>query len=81
MALAALQPVLAWGLWNLKNWARILVIVVDCLAMLGYLCGVVTGLGRYGSDSTGALVLGGALSVAIGGYILYWFWTNGALFD
>lgn len=60
-----LSLVLAWGLWHLKNWARILVIILLSLAVVG---------GLVVSD------LGGIILLVIFGYIIYWFAAHGEYF-
>jgi nitrogen fixation-related uncharacterized protein len=78
----------AWGLWRLKNWARILVIVFQGLGMLGYIYSMVTALlapSSAASDFTMASSYGticvSLVSLAIGGYFVFWFVTNGDYFS
>ncbi|MBN1995370.1 MAG: hypothetical protein JW953_21965 [Anaerolineae bacterium] len=60
-----LSLVLAWGLWHLKNWARIMVIVVLSLAILaGFAAGGFAGIAM----------------LALLGYVVYWFASNGEYF-
>jgi hypothetical protein len=62
-----LSVVLAWGLWYLKNWARIIVIILLSVAIFaGFVLG---GL------------LAGIILLLIFGYIIYWFASNGKFFN
>lgn len=69
VVVAALEFLLASGIWRLKNWARIIVIV---LQSLGVLAGVIT---LFSGNVTGLV------SLAIGGYVLYWFASHGEHFE
>lgn len=86
-AIAGSYFLLARGLWRLRNWARIIVIVLQSLGVIGNLLSVLLALGTttnapygYGPDlawsSTGALV-----GLVIGGYTLYWFASHGEYFS
>jgi hypothetical protein len=64
---AAIAVLLGWGLWKLKNWARIIVIVLACiragfasLALLGSLI------------HFNPLVIGWAVDIAINGIIAWY---------
>ena len=62
---ALLSLLTAWGLWQMKNWARILTIVELSLAIL--ICFVLNpGLG--------------AVALLIFGYVVYWMASHGELF-
>jgi hypothetical protein len=82
---------LGLGLWNQKNWARVVVIVLQSLGVAGTLLQVCllvwsySSLGNaYGYDPTMSICtsLGGTVvGLAISGYILYWFASNGDYFS
>lgn len=69
IVVAALEILLAIGLWRLKNWARIIVIVLQSLSMLAGVIGLLSG-------NVVSLV-----GLAVGGYILYWFASHGEYFE
>jgi hypothetical protein len=51
-------------LWRLKNWARIIVIVLQSIGVLSTLSGMISGSTE---------VIWGILSLALSAYIIYWF--------
>jgi len=69
VVVAVLEFLLARGVWRLKNWARIIVIVLQSLGILAGIVGLFSG---------NVLNLVG---LAIGGYILYWFASHGEYFE
>jgi hypothetical protein len=71
---AALCFVIARGLWLLRNWARIAVIVLQGLSVLG-------NLFQIPNSSSGLSLIREALGLAIGAYILYWFASHGEYFS
>ncbi|MGD8623382.1 MAG: tetratricopeptide repeat protein [Anaerolineae bacterium] len=85
----ALNLVQALGLWLMKNWARILVLILNGLGLVGlviYLVGTLAGAsllsGTEGLDSSLAFfACGPLLAIGLQGYILFWFWANGDLFN
>lgn len=84
--MAFLEAMLAVGLWQLKNWARITVMVLIGLGMLSSLlslCTLLSGYSSYGNNS-GAFSAGSAagtiVGLAINGFVLYWFANNGEYF-
>jgi len=84
--IAVLYFLLARGLWLLRNWARIIVIVLQSLGILVSLlsmCGTLAASsGSYGYQSNpGAAICGAVVGLAIGGYIIYWFASHGEYFD
>jgi hypothetical protein len=88
LIVAGLYFLLGRGLWQLKNWARIIVMILQGLGLLGSLLSMCNALsltsnpGFYGyqSDPTGSII-GGIVGLAIGGYILYWFAVHAEYFD
>jgi hypothetical protein len=78
LALAAVEFLIALGVWRLRDWARVAVIVVQSLAIVTGLLGLVAAL--EGGDV--ALSLGGTLiGVGVSGYIIYWFASHSEYFD
>jgi hypothetical protein len=61
VVVGGLEFVLATGIWRLKNWARIIVIVLQSV-------GVVVGVISLFMGNLASII-----GLAIGGYILYWF--------
>ncbi len=87
LLMAIVYTLVAWGLWQLKNWARIMVIVLHGLGILVNLFSMFTVLGeysyyssRYGRDP-GSTFCGTVIGLAVGGYILYWFASHGKYFS
>ena len=78
LALAGLEFLIATGLWRLRNWARMAVIVLHSLGIVLGLLALVTTLD--GADV--ALSLGTTLiGVGISSYIIFWFASHGQYFD
>lgn len=78
-ALAALEFLIARGLWNMRNWARIIVIILQILGVLNGLLQMFLRIAIFGSVSLidiGIFILG----LAIGGYVIYWFASHGEYF-
>jgi hypothetical protein len=77
---AALNVVIGWGLWRLKNWARILVIVFQSLGVLSSLASLCLAFGSSGEVEPTSLcsTIGG---LAINTYIIYWFASNSEHFS
>jgi hypothetical protein len=87
VVIAALYFLLARGLWQLKNWARIIIIVLQGIGLLGSLLQLLLALSAYslssygfGTDAT-TLICGAVVGLAIEGYIIYWFASNGEYFS
>jgi hypothetical protein len=75
---------MGWGLWNLKNWARILVIALHGLGLCVTLGSIIISFIANTSRNTGnpmAMLFGGFFNLVIAGTIIYWFLTNGDYFD
>jgi MFS family permease len=68
--------ILAWGVWNLKNWARFLVILSHSI---GFLAGSAV-LFSYLRTGQIAQLIGGLCAVALNGFVVYWFTQNGKSF-
>lgn len=68
IVVAVLYFLLARGLWRLRNWARIIVIILQSLSVLVGIIGLFSG-------NVVSLV-----GLAVGGYILYWFASHGEYF-
>jgi tetratricopeptide (TPR) repeat protein len=85
--LAMLYFLFARGLWNLKNWARIIVIVTNALGEMSNLFAVIRALSGssletygYQGDPTAA-ICGSAGGLVVGAYVLYWFIAHREYFD
>jgi FtsH-binding integral membrane protein len=72
--IAALYFVIARGLWLLRNWARIVVIVLQVLSVLGI-------LSQLSNNSSGLVLIVAVFGLAIAAYILYWFASHGEYFE
>lgn len=85
-ATAGLLGALARGLWRLRNWARMVVIVIQGLTVVVYALGVVVSLagpavpGVAQFDPVAGLC-SAVVGLAISGSILGWFARNRKLFD
>lgn len=69
VSMAAVDLVIAWGLWEMRNWARQLVIFFRSLAILGSLIGLLFG------NLAGI----GGLGISI--FVVSWFVRHGSYFD
>jgi hypothetical protein len=67
--IGGLQLTIAIGLWKLKNWARILIIIGSGISALSNIIAVLFG-------DFSALV-----GLVVAGIFIYWFSTNGYYFD
>lgn len=65
IVLSAIPLLVGIGLWKLKNWARILVIVFSCLGVLSNLIGLLGGLTAGEMFSVGSSVVGLGINVLI----------------
>lgn len=66
------------GLWQMRNWARVLMLV---FSGLGIASSVITMCASLSGDAGGAGFFTGLLSIIIPGIIFYWFYDNGRLFS
>lgn len=80
IALAGLYFAYAYGLWKLKNWARILLIGLHGLSLAVSVISLLIRLGG-GAGETKSFSLVSVIGWAISGYIIYWFASNGDKFD
>ena len=69
--------VLAWGLWQLKNWARIGVIIVIVIGFLLSIPQFITDT----SNIPGLLIIVIPLALLFRGAIIYWLAVNGKYFN
>ncbi len=89
LVVSSINLAIAIGLWNMKNWARITVIALQALAMLGSLCQAGAFISSFRQTMTAsgvvsipsAFLCGLFFSFAIQGYIIFWFFANRELFD
>ncbi|HEY5983913.1 MAG TPA: hypothetical protein VIU38_10605 [Anaerolineales bacterium] len=83
VAIAVLLVVLTMGLWRMKNWARIAVIVLQALVLslnVGTMVASLFGRPDNGLPNVAWNVPGAILGFLVGGIILYWFAKNRAKF-
>ena len=76
--------VLGWGLWNLKNWARILVIIIQSLGLCGNIFSIIAPILNLSSNTHAnplATLSGGVFGLVLGGIIIYWFGSHGEYFN
>jgi CDP-diglyceride synthetase len=78
LVVVAFEFILGLGLWHMKNWARIVLLIFGGLGLLGNLVQLVTGLAGRGQASQ---AIGALVSMAVGGLIFYWFAANGKRFS
>lgn len=71
--ITALLAAIAWGLWQRKNWARLVAIVVQSLAMLYWVGQLFFYVVQYGIDLIPILML---IGLGILGYITRWLVKN-----
>lgn len=78
LALVVVGFLIARGLWRLRNWARIAVIVLHSLWIVLFLLRLVTlPEGLDPAFALGAVLVG----VGISGYIIYWLASHGEHFE
>jgi Flp pilus assembly protein TadD len=85
----SINLLVAFGLLLMKNWARIAVIILQVLSIVGSLAQATTTIlaVRELSSSVGvqtfptAIIIGLLVGFFVQGYILFWFVANGDLFD
>ena len=81
--LAALYFLLARGLWLQKNWARVVVIVLQSLGIASGLlsaCAAIVSSGPY-EPSPLPTICGALVGIGISAYIINWFATNKYYFE
>jgi len=65
---AAISAVLGWGMWSLKNWARIITMVFSCIGLLFGGLGLIFALMRFNMFSLVFVMI----RLAINGLILWY---------
>jgi len=84
LAVGGFYIMVSRGLWELKNWARIVIIVTSSIGLIGPVLSILVVLvsptSAQGVDPLIYLCLVGVQS-AIPGYFLYWFSANGKYFQ
>jgi len=66
------------GLWRMRNWARILMLVLSALSIVS---SVVTMCESLSGAASGTGFFTGLLGIIVPGIIFYWFYDNGHLFS
>jgi uncharacterized membrane protein (DUF2068 family) len=75
--------IIGLGLWNLKNWARYLVIVLQGIGLLGNIISIFRSF-IDSSNAQGnpiAAISGSLFSLVLGGIVIYWFGAHGEYFS
>jgi hypothetical protein len=70
----------AYGIWNLKNWGRIMVLIGVGLGIASNVLQLCTTMSAASSASQSTL-LGAIIGIPLAGYVFYWFYNNGELFE
>jgi hypothetical protein len=78
---AALNVAIGWGLWHLKNWARILVIVFQSLGVASSLASLCLTLALASGEVEPTRLCSTIVGLAINGYIIYWFASHSEYFN
>lgn len=78
LVVAALYFLLIRGLWQMRNWARVLVLVFNGLGIAG---NVVTICASLSADVGGIGILGSLAGLIIPGIVFYWFYSSRDLFS
>jgi hypothetical protein len=68
LVVAAIAVLVGWGLFKLKNWARIVAIVFAVLGVLGALFGLLGAFSHFG----GIILLWTVIRLAINGWIIWY---------
>ena len=66
---AAISGLIGWGLWNLKNWARITAMVFAVLGMLGAAAGLMFSLMHFSPFFMTTAIVRGGLAALIFWYL------------
>ncbi len=69
----------AYGIWNLKSWGRIMVLIGVGLGIVSNVIQLFSGMSASGG-SQGTL-LGAIIGIPLAAYVFYWFYNNGELFE
>jgi len=84
----ALNLLQAIGLWLMKNWARIIVLILNGLGFVGMVIIVVVMAGAgmlSGTEGFRGFLVSIAcvflFVIGLQGYTIFWFWANRDLFD
>jgi len=76
LVFAGAEFVVAWGLWQLRNWARIGFIIVVVINSLFFAVGLPSL-----ADNPTALIGAAVVGLLFRGYFIYWMATNGKYFE
>jgi hypothetical protein len=66
------------GLWNLRNWARLVAIGLQSLSVLS---GISSVLGASNRVASGSFQCGQFIGLALSAYFVYWFLSHGDVFN
>ncbi len=78
IGVGSLYLIFARGLWNMRNWARVIILVFSGIGLVG---SVITMCTSLSGDAVGARFLAGLVGLIIPGIFFYWFYDNGNLFS
>ncbi|HET9914717.1 MAG TPA: hypothetical protein VFQ13_22680 [Anaerolineales bacterium] len=74
---AAFYFLLAQGLINQKNWARIAAILIEIISIPGGLVGILAGLLQFSpTNDPSLLICGSIIRMGVSGYLIYWLSVN-----
>jgi hypothetical protein len=70
------------GVWQMRNWARIVAIGLHSLGLCGSLVQIANGsMSRVSRFNSGPTIVGAIIGLLIALYIVYWFATNREKFN
>lgn len=71
LLMAIFTTILAWGLWKLKNWTRIIVLALIALSIVGGAAGMIMGSGQ--ATTAGQVAAGLRIALAI---LIFWYLSS-----
>ena len=71
--MAALSALFGYGMWTLRNWARVITIIIAALSLIG----TVVSLVQVARDINMSTLLLGGLRVGLCVLVLWYMWTPG----
>lgn len=81
VTVGVLYGLLTRGIWRMRNWARVVVIVLQGIACAINVLSACASLSTSSSTASGPVLLAAFAGLAISGVIIYWFASHGEYFD
>jgi hypothetical protein len=81
VTVGVLYGLLTRGIWRLKNWARVVVIVLQGIACAANLLSACASPGSSSRTASGPALLSAFVGLAISAVIIYWFASHSEYFS